>query len=141
MSHVAVRRFNAFMTKAEARDPSFPFTSVVRSKGFVWLAPTNDMSWEWGHAGSLFRLDGGQPWFASIPRDEWPGDEGTHAEIQADFDADPAIGDRRQEIVVIGIGFDRAAIERELDACLLTDAEYASGAEAWATMPNPFQFE
>ncbi|MBD5026457.1 GTP-binding protein, partial [Xanthomonas citri pv. citri] len=32
-------------------------------------------------------------------------------------------GDRRQELVVIGIGLDRAAIEAALDTCLVSESE------------------
>ncbi len=35
-------------------------------------------------------------------QEEWPEDEGACAQIRADFSADPAVGDRRQELVFIG---------------------------------------
>jgi hypothetical protein len=41
-------------------------------------------------------------------------------------------------LVFIGVGLDESAIRRNLDACLLTDAEMALGAKAWATLPDPF---
>jgi hypothetical protein len=48
--------------------------------------------------------------------------------ILADFDLGSDYGDRRQEIVFIGAGMDRAAIETQLDSALLTDAGGAAGA-------------
>ncbi|MFO7704867.1 MAG: GTP-binding protein, partial [Halopseudomonas sp.] len=44
----------------------------------------------------------------------------------------------RQELVFIGQHIDFAQLARELDACLLTDAEMAAGAEAWQALPDPF---
>ncbi|MCS6921402.1 MAG: GTP-binding protein, partial [Elioraea sp.] len=47
-------------------------------------------------------------------------------------------GDRRQELVFIGQHMDEAAIRRELDRALLTEAEFALGPAAWARLPDPF---
>jgi hypothetical protein len=47
-------------------------------------------------------------------------------------------GDRRQEIVVIGMDLDQAHITANLNACLLTDDEIAAGPEAWRHYPDPF---
>lgn len=51
-------------------------------------------------------------------------------------DFDPALGDRRQEVVLIGRGMSRPAVERVLDAALLTDQEYALGSRQWALLPD-----
>lgn len=47
---------------------------------------------------------------------------------------DDVTGDRINELVFIGIGMDRAGIERELNACLLSDEEMQMN---WANFPNP----
>ena len=60
-------------------------------------------------------------WWDSIPRDEWPAEEEKKAAILRDFSG--RHGDRKQEIVFIGIKLDRKDVEAKLDACLLTDDE------------------
>ena len=47
-------------------------------------------------------------------------------------------GDRRQELVLIGIDIDRQAIESRLEECLLTDDEFAAGPEVWTLWDDPF---
>jgi hypothetical protein len=47
-------------------------------------------------------------------------------------------GDRRQEIVMIGIGMDKSRLTAMLDAALLTDEEFALGPEAWSAFPDSF---
>jgi len=47
-------------------------------------------------------------------------------------------GDRRQELVIIGIDVDREWFEQCMNACLLTDDELARGPDAWAALPDPF---
>jgi G3E family GTPase len=56
--------------------------------------------------------------------------------VNADFDGEH--GDRRQEIVVIGIAMDEAALRARFEACLLTDEELAAGPSAWAAFRDPF---
>lgn len=51
-----------------------------------------------------------------------------------DFDA--ALGDRRQEVVVIGRGMSKSEVERVLDAALLSDHEFAMGSRQWASLPD-----
>ncbi|PKO52243.1 MAG: hypothetical protein CVU26_06980, partial [Betaproteobacteria bacterium HGW-Betaproteobacteria-2] len=47
-------------------------------------------------------------------------------------------GDRQQEIVLIGIGMDSAALVAAFDACLLTDDEETLGMDKWSALPDPF---
>lgn len=109
---------------------------VVRSKGFFWLATRHDVVGEWGQAGGLCRHGAAGLWWAAQAPDEWPTDEDSRAEIDADWQA--PFGDRRQELVFIGMGVDEAALRAKLDACLLNDAEMAGGVEAWRAMHDPF---
>jgi Cobalamin synthesis protein cobW C-terminal domain len=47
-------------------------------------------------------------------------------------------GDRRQEIVFIGMQMDRAAIEEHMNAALLTEDEMAGGPVGWRKFDDPF---
>ncbi len=81
-------------------------------------------------------------WWAAQDRSEWPeGDDELLAEIAVDWYGDPddfTIGDRRQELVMIGIHIDAAFWRAKFDACLLTDDEYAQGPHAWRQLADPF---
>ena len=125
---------------------------VLRSKGFVWSADSHILSMYWSHAGTSFEYKCLGQWWASISRTLWPPDVGDyvlhdydniyHNEIDDSTDADDAdheaagvdntriatVGDRRQELVFIGLGFGASKkqqlIQETLDRCLLTDPEY-----------------
>jgi hypothetical protein len=47
-------------------------------------------------------------------------------------------GDRRQELVLIGCPLEQAALQHALDACLLTEAEFAAGAQRWKKLRDPW---
>ncbi|WP_026120942.1 zinc metallochaperone GTPase ZigA [Paraburkholderia kururiensis] len=114
---------------------------VLRTKGFFWLATRNDVVGSLSQAGGACRHGPAGMWWAAQDRSTWPDDETLEAEIAADWygDAsDMSIGDRRQELVMIGVDLDTQAWRAKLDACLLTDAEYAAGPAAWRQLPDPF---
>ena len=98
--------------------------TIVRSKGFLWLASSHDAAYYWSHAGNHFAAELMGRWWATLPEDRYPED--MRSSILSDFDGED--GDRRQEIVFIGVGAvaQQAAITEALDACLLTDDEMAA---------------
>jgi len=106
---------------------------LLRSKGFIWMATTNDVIGGWQQAGNVLRIEPESPWMCLIP-ETW---EGTNSESLVLDDMRKPDGedweykDRRQEIVFIGHGLNREAIQSLLDKCLLTDEEMALGPEKW----------
>jgi G3E family GTPase len=115
---------------------------VLRSKGFFWLATRNDIAGSLSQAGGACRHGPAGMWWAAQDRSEWPdGDDELAAEIAADWFGDPddlSTGDRRQELVMIGVGIDPTVWKAKFDACLLTDEEYAQGPQAWEQFADPF---
>ncbi|EAW13593.1 CobW domain protein [Aspergillus clavatus NRRL 1] len=104
------------------------FGSVLRSKGFFWLATRPFQFGEWSQAGGMLTVGCGGPWFAEVPDEAWPEDLDVRKSIENDF-MEPW-GDRRQEIVVIGESIDSELVAKSLDECLLDDEDM----ERWATV-------
>ena len=114
-----------------------PPAGVVRSKGFFWLASRPDHIGEWSHAGGICRTDVAGQWWASTPRSDWPATPDAQSVIRKIWQ-EPH-GDRRQELVFIGAReMDEPALRAALDACLLSDAEYARGESRWSAYADPF---
>ena len=114
--------------------------AVIRSKGFVWVANQHRSAQYWSHAGHYFELRALGLWWAATALEQWPDQGKTESKevkrIVDDFapqaDAAAKWGDRRQEVVFIGIGMKEDKIEELLDTCLLSDQEmllYQSQAE------------
>lgn len=98
------------------------FKSLLRSKGFIWLATRPYVSGDWSQAGAMLTVSGGLNWFACVPEENWPSPSQEVTDlIKKDFEGE--WGDRRQEIVFIGEGIDVKAVTELFDACLLDDAE------------------
>ena len=115
---------------------------VLRSKGFFWLATRNDIAGSLSQAGGACRHGPAGMWWAAQDRSEWPdGDDELAAEIAADWHGDAndfSVGDRRQELVMIGVGIEPAVWSAKFDACLLDDDEYALGPQGWLQFDDPF---
>jgi G3E family GTPase len=109
---------------------------LLRSKGYFWLASKYQEAGSWSQAGGLMRHGLAGRWWRFVAKTQWPTDADGLRTVMAKWDA--AVGDCRQELVFIGQNIDFARLHRELDDCLLTDAEMASGPEAWALLPDPF---
>ncbi|ENV46753.1 hypothetical protein P255_00902 [Acinetobacter brisouii CIP 110357] len=111
--------------------------SVIRSKGFFWLASSPTVAASWSQAGAMAHHGMAGYWWASIPPSEWPQDAESLAEIQKYWDKQ--VGDARQEIVLIGMDMNQQQLTAEFDACLLRDDEMALGPQTWQNFNNPFQ--
>ena len=113
-----------------------PIEGVVRSKGYFWLASRFDMAGSWSQAGGARVHEAAGLWWSAAPRESWPDDPEDIARIRRKMEGE--YGDRRQELVFIGVSMDETQLRRDLDACLLTDKEMALGRRVWAVFDDPF---
>ena len=112
-----------------------PFPGVLRANGFLWLASRHDDLILFSIAGTTMTFEPQAQWLAVGPQVE-EQDEETREYIGKVWE--PEYGDRRQEIVFIGIEMDRETMEAQLNAALLTEEEMAGRPEAWKNLPDPF---
>jgi len=107
---------------------------VIRSKGICWLATRHDMAGVWSQAGQVISIDPAGTWWVDTPDEEIPDEmrDDIASLIQGEY------GDRRQELVFIGIEMKETALRANLDACLLTDDEMQYDVSVWANYPDPF---
>ncbi|MDP8568706.1 zinc metallochaperone GTPase ZigA [Methylophilus aquaticus] len=109
---------------------------VVRSKGRYWIASRPDFCATWSQAGAVTRTELAGMWWVATPSEYWPEDADSFQHIKSRWQE--PYGDRQQELVIIGMQMDKAALTAQFDACLMTEAEMALGMEAWRTLPDPF---
>jgi G3E family GTPase len=107
---------------------------VIRAKGHFWIASRPDWAVEFSLAGAMSTVTPLGTWWAAIPRDRWPGHPEALAEMRRHW-AEPW-GDRRQELVFIGAGMDRAVLTARLDAALVAADDFTP--QDWARLPDPF---
>ncbi|MBL8678166.1 MAG: GTP-binding protein [Myxococcales bacterium] len=112
------------------------WVGVVRSKGFFWLASRMNEVGSWSQAGPAGTVTGAGFWWAAAPKEAWPDDESHLREINALWQE--PFGDRRQELVLIGVHMDEAALRVCFDRCLLSDEEMSGGPSAWERFEDPF---
>lgn len=120
-------RFYAFLTEGGLEN-------VVRAKGHFWLATRPDWVGELAVAGSQTTTSRMGRWWAAVPKHHWP-DDGRFEDFVAQH-WDDIWGDRRQEIVFIGITMNQPSIRRRLDACLVTASAFTP--TLWTSLPDPF---
>ncbi len=118
----------------EQVDRGFP--GVLRAKGLFWVATRPDLVGSWSQAGQLVEVNPAGFWYAITPPDSWDVDDIQRAEIEAM--CHPDLGDRRQELAIIGQALDRHGLDALLDACLVTEEELRAGPALWSTFPDPF---
>ncbi|MEC8882251.1 MAG: GTP-binding protein [Pseudomonadota bacterium] len=109
---------------------------IIRAKGFFWLSTRPDFVGEVSQAGALVRHEGIGQWLAAVPKEEWPEDiKAEHANEQ---NWDEHYGDRKQEIVFIGLvaEMNKDEICKRLDRCLIKD--YLEKPTHYQTIKDPF---
>ena len=109
---------------------------VIRTKGFFWLSSRPDFVGEISQAGAFVRHKGIGRWWASIPKSEWPDRKAVEDAIGHYWTDN--YGDRRQEIVFIGLKnqMKQDDLWNRLDSCLVGD--YLSAPQAFEKSDDPF---
>lgn len=105
---------------------------VLRAKGFLWLANHHDEIAFWSQAGGSLRLEARGRWWAAAPPESRPREGWLESRWQEPW------GDRRQEIVFIGLDLDWEALTSHYEGALLTDEELMQGPEGWRRYADPF---
>jgi G3E family GTPase len=111
---------------------------VVRSKGFAWLAVDGGMDEcaLWSSAGRVWQLSRGRAWWSTVDESAWPS--GVKELVQQDWDS--TFGDRRTEIVFIGMKMEEDLVLSALEAACITSDESALSPAAWDLWDDPFDF-
>ncbi len=107
---------------------------VIRAKGHFWLATRTDFLGELAIAGTQKSVSRMGRWWAAVPKNRWPDDGSFEDFVLKHWDA--VWGDRRQELVFIGIGMNEARIRAALDACLVKADTFEP--DRWAKLSDPF---
>ncbi|MFD5842118.1 CobW family GTP-binding protein [Streptomyces chartreusis] len=111
--------------------------AAARSRGRFWLADKPDVLLHWDAAGGALCVESAGPWLASLPDAAWDMVPPVRR-AAASLDWHAEHGDCCQHLVFTSPGLDRDGLERLLESCLLTDAEYAAGRDAWKRLPPAF---
>lgn len=109
---------------------------VLRAKGFFWIASRAELMVSWSQAGHMLEVQPAGFWYAVSDPDTWDVDDEQREQLENLWH--PELGDRRQELAIIGQHLDVAGLTALLDACLLTEAEMRTGEVAWRDLPDPF---
>ncbi len=122
-------RFNAFLNKS--------WEGLVRAKGHFWLATRPNWCGELSIAGAVCRTSAMGFWWVAVPKARWPQSDSFREMVRRNWH--PVYGDRRQELVFIGIGMDEAQMRAELDQCLVGKAAATQfDPSAFADLADPF---
>lgn len=109
---------------------------VLRSKGYFWLASRIDFAGEWSQAGGACLHQAAGLWWSALDEKQWPKEPDSR-QLLLDKMIEP-YGDRRQELVFIGVDMDQQQMMNQLNHCLLTEDEIVEGEARWKMFSDPF---
>jgi len=110
------------------------WVGILRAKGHFWLATRPEWVGELSQAGPLVRHQAMGAWWAAIDRAQWPEDPRWRDLIESRWH--PVFGDRRQELVFIGLDYDEAQLRQQLEDCLIDTDRMQP--EQWSALHDPF---
>ncbi|GHE07149.1 CobW family GTP-binding protein [Streptomyces alanosinicus] len=111
--------------------------AAARSRGRFWLADKPDALLHWDAAGGALCVESAGLWLAALPDAAWEMvPPMRRAAAALDWHAEH--GDCCNHLVFTSPGLDRDGLAHLLESCLLTDAEYAAGRDAWKRLPSAF---
>jgi G3E family GTPase len=114
-----------------------PFPGLLRAKGYVWLASRPNWVVSYSRAGNVATHEPMGQWWAAVPRERWPA-KGSPERAGIEKNWKEPYGDRINEVVFIGQGMDRAAVEQAWKAAHLNFTESRKGMKGWAGLADPF---
>lgn len=110
--------------------------NIVRAKGLAWLASRNDFAIMVSQAGRSVGIEPVSYWVAAMPTETRRQILAENREMAQTWD--PEYGDRRNELVFIGIDLDKEAITKRLDECLVNEEEIV---QDWNTLEDPYPWQ
>ncbi|WP_040928460.1 GTP-binding protein [Nosocomiicoccus massiliensis] len=110
--------------------------NIVRAKGLAWLASRNDFAIMVSQAGRSVGIEPVSYWVAAMPTETRRQILAENREMAQTWD--PEYGDRRNELVFIGIDLDKEAITKQLDECLINAEEME---QDWNTLEDPYPWQ
>ncbi|MGE8203713.1 GTP-binding protein [Heyndrickxia sp. NPDC080065] len=108
---------------------------IVRAKGLVWCATRNDVALLLSQAGPSVQLEPVAYWIASLPKEQQEAYLIEDPELRNSWDSQ--YGDRKTELVLIGIDMKKDGIIQSLNDCLLTEEEMSGN---WNNLKDPFEW-
>ncbi|MEU4118459.1 GTP-binding protein [Kitasatospora sp. NPDC028055] len=110
---------------------------IVRGRGHLWLANRPHSIHRWDFAGEHLAIQNTGSWLPEHDGKAWHAASSQRRTL-ASLLWDPYYGERRCELTFTGIDLDVPELHRQLNECLLTDAELSLGAEHWGLSDDPF---
>lgn len=111
-------------------------SSVLRSKGYFWIATRPDYVCTWSQAGSSFTVGLMGKWYAATAKEEWPKENDLLEQITLDWDSQ--YGDRKNAIVIISQNLNKKEFITLLTEALMTEDELINLAEGKLKLIDPF---
>ncbi|GIN85129.1 putative metal chaperone YciC [Heyndrickxia sporothermodurans] len=108
---------------------------IVRAKGLIWCATRNNVALLLSQAGPSVQLEPIAYWIASLSKEQQDYYLEENPELRQHWD--PIYGDRKTELVFIGIDMKKEEIIDSLNQCLLTEEELESN---WSKLNDPFDW-